>query len=39
MYLIIIDYINKKDINLNLVNKEIEINQKLSKPDILFKKY
>ena len=31
--------INKKDINLNLVNKEIEINQKLSKPDILFKKY
>ncbi len=31
--------INQKDINLNLINKEIEINQKLSKPDILFKKY
>lgn len=31
--------INEKDINLNLVNKELEKKQKLSKPDILFKKY
>ena len=31
--------INQKDINLNLINKEIKNNQKLSKPDILFKKY
>ena len=31
--------ISQKDINLNLINKEFDNNQKLSKPDILFKKY
>ena len=31
--------IDEKNIKLNLINEKIEINQKLMKPDILFKKY
>ena len=31
--------IDEKNIKLNLINEKLEINQKLMKPDILFKKY
>ncbi len=31
--------IDEKNIKLNLINEKIEMNQKLMKPDILFKKY